>query len=307
MLILRDEAAAEDVASETLVRAWARHDTFVSDDHRGAWCWRVARNLCFDQLRGRRRVIALDDVGERPDDGEDAIAPLEREEEHRYVRLAFGKLNERHREALYLREVEGVAYEELARRMGTSQEGARQVVVRARQGLRRMLETVANGSLGVVAWVRTRARGMADRAASLAHPSLGRLVEAVAVLAVVGAVTFTPEGTAPEDRPARERGRAPRASAAVPVPRDAARAPAVLPPDAGDGPALVAARTGRPGEADVRATVPLGPAGDEEVFVRTWREDGDSPSVVLDLLDAVVAEACGLLGDGCEGLVGEEG
>jgi RNA polymerase sigma factor (sigma-70 family) len=56
--VLRDSAAAEDVAQETFVRAWRRADAF--DARRGtvaAWLLRIARNLAIDRLRLLRSEV----------------------------------------------------------------------------------------------------------------------------------------------------------------------------------------------------------------------------------------------------------
>lgn len=70
-LILRDPAAAEEVAQETFVRAY-RADTQVDDGDARRWLRRVAVNLALNRLRSRtREERALGRVGFAPDAGDD--------------------------------------------------------------------------------------------------------------------------------------------------------------------------------------------------------------------------------------------
>jgi RNA polymerase sigma-70 factor (ECF subfamily) len=54
VLVLRDEADAEDVAQEAYLRAFRAWDTFDGPDARG-WLYTIALHLAFDDLRRRRR------------------------------------------------------------------------------------------------------------------------------------------------------------------------------------------------------------------------------------------------------------
>ncbi len=131
---LHDDAAAADVAQEALFRAWSRRDTFESAAAVRPWLWRVARNLCIDAIRLRKRSTPSAVVPDRPDSA-DPTQPIEVEEDRRTVRAALDVLSPRHRDLLMQRDVYGVGYEDLADELGVSIEGARAVVFRARRGL----------------------------------------------------------------------------------------------------------------------------------------------------------------------------
>jgi RNA polymerase sigma-70 factor (ECF subfamily) len=137
---LRDTAAAADVTQETLLRAWTRRHDFVSDAQVRPWLFRVARNLCIDTIRSRSRVVPSDSLPELEGEGGDPVTPMEREVDRNAVRQAMGGLSERHQHLLYQREVQGVAYDELAAQMGVTVEGARAVLFRARRCLQQRLE-----------------------------------------------------------------------------------------------------------------------------------------------------------------------
>ncbi len=55
-LILRDPAAAEDVAQETFLRALRAADRIDPGTNVGPWLYRIAVNVALNQLRSRRRA-----------------------------------------------------------------------------------------------------------------------------------------------------------------------------------------------------------------------------------------------------------
>src|SRR5689334_329454 len=95
MRLLGDEAAAQDVVQETLLRAWTRRDKFPESGQVGPWLWHVARNLCLDNLRRRKRLVISDNLPEAPDDRADPTRPMEVEQERAAVREALGELSDR--------------------------------------------------------------------------------------------------------------------------------------------------------------------------------------------------------------------
>ena len=139
---LSDRATAADVTQEALLRAWIRRDEFVSDAQVRPWLFRVARNLCIDTIRSRSRVVPSDSIPEREGETGDPTAPVEREATAKVVRRAMDGLSERHQHLLYQRDVQGVAYDELAAELGVSVEGARAVLFRARRCLQQRLERI---------------------------------------------------------------------------------------------------------------------------------------------------------------------
>lgn len=146
-----DHAVAEDVVQETFARAWTHMDRLRAREEVGPWLYRVARNLCVDTYRARRRLVWSDSLPSRLEEGDrpetaDPLRHVEREEDRRLVRDALATLTDRHRDVLCLRDIEGIAYEELGRRHGLSREGARAVLARARRRLRDQVKTMGGAA-----------------------------------------------------------------------------------------------------------------------------------------------------------------
>src|SRR4029078_13390349 len=52
---------ADDAVQETLVRAWRACDKFEGRSSVRSWLYRIASNVCFDMLKGRkRRALPID-------------------------------------------------------------------------------------------------------------------------------------------------------------------------------------------------------------------------------------------------------
>jgi len=54
---------AEDATQETLMRAWRRSDTLVEQAALKSWLFRIATNVCLDQIDGRKRRARPVDLG----------------------------------------------------------------------------------------------------------------------------------------------------------------------------------------------------------------------------------------------------
>ncbi|MFD1951966.1 RNA polymerase sigma factor [Sphingomonas arantia] len=137
--LLRDPAAAEDVAQEAFVRVWriaakwqpgtARFDT---------WLHTVVLNLCRDRLR-RRREVSDDVVPETADPAPDAEAGLiAAERDHRVV-TAIGGLPERQRDAILLVHYQDLSGAEAAAVLDVSIEALESLLARGRRTLRARL------------------------------------------------------------------------------------------------------------------------------------------------------------------------
>lgn len=142
-----NEHDAEEIAQDALVLAWQKTGRLRNADRRDAWTYRCTVNLAMNRLR-RRRLRPMpegDSLAASTDvDGED----LQTGELARRVRTAMTGLPARQQAALILREMEGMAYEEVAAILGTRSATARLLVHRARESLRQTLLRQSPDSFG---------------------------------------------------------------------------------------------------------------------------------------------------------------
>jgi RNA polymerase sigma-70 factor, ECF subfamily len=127
--LLGDRDAAEDVAQEAFVRLLRRPE-LRGDDAR-LWLFTVATNLVRDRGRTatrRQRLLAAWPL--RPSTGPLPDEELERREAVETVRAALGRVPERDRQLLLMRE-EGFRYEEIARAVGVAPGSVGTLIARA--------------------------------------------------------------------------------------------------------------------------------------------------------------------------------
>jgi RNA polymerase sigma-70 factor (ECF subfamily) len=127
---LGDEAAAEDLASETFLHAYRARERYVEGSPR-AWLFTIATNLLRDEARGRGvREAAL---ARAP--GERAAAPPDFELPDPELAAALATLRPEEREALVLYAWADLSYEEIARATGVAVGTVRSRLSRARAQL----------------------------------------------------------------------------------------------------------------------------------------------------------------------------
>jgi RNA polymerase sigma factor (sigma-70 family) len=126
--MLGDRMEAEDVAQEAFVRIWKQAPHWKEGEARfDTWIHRVALNLCYDRLRGRREDPALPDL------------QLEARVRDERVRTALAALPVRQREALVLNYYQELSNIEAAALMGVTVDALESLLARARRNLRAQL------------------------------------------------------------------------------------------------------------------------------------------------------------------------
>jgi RNA polymerase sigma-70 factor (ECF subfamily) len=138
--LLGDPRLAEDLAQEAFTRAWnARRDLPRLDNPR-AWMYRIATNLARDHFRRARLLSWLPLLGKEPALTGDPHEgdPIEAAK----MRRALLKLSEDYRTPLVLYTCQEFSVAEIAATLNVSTDAVKQRLVRARQQLRSVYETV---------------------------------------------------------------------------------------------------------------------------------------------------------------------
>jgi RNA polymerase sigma-70 factor (ECF subfamily) len=141
--LLGDRAAAADGTQETFARAFRRLHTLREGDRLTPWLFGIARNVCLELRKSRRRdrVPAPPATADRVDvDPRTPEHVLLGREAARLVDRALSRLSEDRRTALLLRADHGLAYDEIARLMRWSLSKAKVEIHRARLELRAELQ-----------------------------------------------------------------------------------------------------------------------------------------------------------------------
>lgn len=134
-----DDAA--DVVQQAFIKGYRSLDRCRDPDRVGGWLFRIAVNLCKDQLKGRsRREVSLEATApiratrDLPEEG------AERAEIREEIYRALQALSDEQREAFVLKHVEGWSYEEMSEKLEVSVPALKMRVHRARDQLQELLE-----------------------------------------------------------------------------------------------------------------------------------------------------------------------
>jgi RNA polymerase sigma-70 factor, ECF subfamily len=138
LLGLRGEA--EEVAQEAFVRLWKQAPHWQPGRARfDTWLHRVALNLCYDRLRGRRDEDPGDELPEVADPAPAPDEVLQAAQRNQLVAAALAALPTRQREAMVLQYYQDLSNSEAAALMDISIEALESLLARARRTLRERL------------------------------------------------------------------------------------------------------------------------------------------------------------------------
>jgi len=150
----RNREAADDLAQEIFLKSYLALPRFHGKSEFGTWLYRISMNHIKDFLRkkGRAKEVPLDDVGEAAfsDKEQTEKAEQERETEARrtLVQRSVQGLPEKYRVILTLRDIQGLAYEDISRILRLSPGTVDSRLHRARRMLRAKLAPYLTGEGG---------------------------------------------------------------------------------------------------------------------------------------------------------------
>jgi RNA polymerase sigma-70 factor, ECF subfamily len=287
--LLRSPEEAEDALQTTYLNACRSLNRGTRPEVGSAWLLRIAQNVCFARMRSSGRRGRLERSQDITVLEETVAAPERSRDELIGLSDALCSIPERQREAILLREWQGLSYSEVGTRLGLSQAAVETLIFRARRSLAELLDgrpaprrarkfAFDFGSLGIALKTALGGTSAAKLAAGLAAAlvmatTLGGSVEQPAPRAKAPAPVPAPEVVAPatpQDE-AIAKGARPRKQAKTddsqsrePKPRGATNAPAETAqppgPDSSLGQELEETVGALPLGSEVTDTLPLGAA-----------------------------------------------
>jgi len=137
--LTRNDHDAEDVVQEAYLRAFRFFDHFHGVDGR-AWILAIVRNACYTWLQqNRRKQVAIEDEMDFADSKPNPEALHLAGVDQQLLRQAIEDLPEEFREAIVLRELEGLSYKEIGGIAGVPIGTVMSRIARARQRLEKAL------------------------------------------------------------------------------------------------------------------------------------------------------------------------
>ncbi len=152
MTIVRNESDALDLSQEVFVKAWLNLSRFEGKSAFFTWLYRITHNLGIDHLRKHNRYVKIDFDEIIPSEESDApvesrlivearpAEALEKAELRAEIDGALARLSPEHREALILREFDGLDYQEIAKIMGCTTGTVMSRIFYARKNLKKYLK-----------------------------------------------------------------------------------------------------------------------------------------------------------------------
>jgi RNA polymerase sigma-70 factor (ECF subfamily) len=150
--ILENPAEAADVLQDVFIKVFKGIRQFHGDSSLKTWIYRIAVHEASNHRRGWRRrhwhePMSIDDRGadsalsaaEARASGESPYRLLEQADRQELLRRALASLAQPYRTVVVLREIEGLAYDEIAQVMGVAEGTVKSRLMRGRELLRRKL------------------------------------------------------------------------------------------------------------------------------------------------------------------------
>jgi RNA polymerase sigma-70 factor (ECF subfamily) len=146
--LTRDEQAAEDLVQDSFIKAFKAFDGYRGENSR-AWVLAIVRNTCYTWLAKKKaHAPAVEYNDELETAGLEELDPAmlaARGADSEAVRKALDELPPEFREALVLRELEGLSYQEISAVSGVPVGTVMSRLSRARKRLERSLAGSAGG------------------------------------------------------------------------------------------------------------------------------------------------------------------
>lgn len=143
MGIVNQAAEAEDVVQEVFIKLWNNREQMAGVQNLEAWCFTATKNLSIDKLRSKhQRVQPIQPGFDLHDQAPSPYQAAVETDTFEQVRKLMAALPDKQRDILHLRDIEGMAYQEIAEVLGLPLDQVKVYLFRARKAMRSQLELV---------------------------------------------------------------------------------------------------------------------------------------------------------------------
>ena len=149
---LGDYESCNDVVQETMIKVYRYKDTYSSVAKFSTWVYTIAGNLAKSEYRRQRRrnLFSINDYGEEhstfdlPDESYRPDVVTDSGIKDEIIQKALMKVKETYREAVILRDIQGMSYEEISEILGVNEGTVKSRINRGRAQLQELLKDIYN-------------------------------------------------------------------------------------------------------------------------------------------------------------------
>ena len=139
--ITLNNAEAEDIVQETLIKVWKKQDSWNEIESIEAFCYAICRNLALDRIkRADNFSESLDETQYMAADTSYSSNPevmVQMSDRVKLVKHLIDHLPEKQKSVIQLRDFEGRSYKEIANVMQMTEEQVKVTLFRARQTIKK--------------------------------------------------------------------------------------------------------------------------------------------------------------------------
>jgi len=147
---LGDYESCNDVVQETMIKVYRYKDSYSSVAKFSTWIYTIAGNLARTEYRRQRRrnLFSINDYGEEhktfdlPDETNRPDVATDSGIKDEIIQKALLKVKETYREAVILRDIQGMSYEEISEILGVNEGTVKSRINRGRAQLQELLKGI---------------------------------------------------------------------------------------------------------------------------------------------------------------------
>lgn len=139
--IVRDDELAKDVVQECLIKVWEKRSEVDQIQNLEAWCMQITRNKALDKLRSKhlKKTDLFEVEFDTRKERDTPYVMTERSDLMTRITELIDALPDRQREVMQLRDIDGLAYKEIAEALNIDINLVKTNLFRARRKLKESL------------------------------------------------------------------------------------------------------------------------------------------------------------------------